>query len=75
MEIISKHYGYVLIFNDKADLKQTCDLLSGFLEHVEENSDTPPPHLMAYFCTKPVTAEKVEKDLKELKSRWTSTPT
>lgn len=73
MEILSKPYGYVLIFPDIQDLKTNVALLTKFMEHVEKEK-IEPPHLIAYYCLDTVTTDFMEKELSGLKYKWLITP-
>lgn len=72
MDIISKHYGYVLVFNNKQDLESMIALMQGQLNHVEQN-EVAAPHLMAVYTDKAVKSEYVEEELKNIKKSWIAT--
>lgn len=74
MDIISKHYGYILVFDDKNDLESTVKLLQGQLNFVEENN-VKAPHLIAFYTDEIANPEYVQEELKNIKKLWTAAST
>lgn len=69
MLILNEGYGYILIFKDELDLKNTIEELKTELKEIERDR-TKPPFLLSFYTDTGVTKEYVKTHLADLKKRF-----
>lgn len=69
MYIVSKHYGFVLVFEDEEQLSRVVEHLQGMLEETRKDL-IKKPYLYSLYCSNEIISEtEMEKELKKLKKR------
>lgn len=71
MLIINEGYGYVLLFKDEIDLKDTLNELKTELELIKRDK-TKPPFLISFYTDTGVGKDYIDRHLTELKKRFTN---
>lgn len=68
MYVISKHFGFVLVFENKKQLSTVVEYLQDMLEAANKNL-MEAPYLYSLYSDSKMSEENIQKELKQLKKR------
>lgn len=69
MIVVSKHFGFVLVFKDKEQLSMAAKHLQGIVEEAQKGL-IKPPYVYCYYNDEGMDEKTMQSELKDLKKRF-----